>query len=54
MRFDNYDDRWDVKTRPHHFHVRGLQYSLESPMLGDPSHHIPILLRMIQDYRRKE
>jgi len=54
MRFDNYDDRWDVKTRPHHFHVRGLQYSLESPMLGDPSHDIPILLRMIQDYSRKE
>ena len=24
MRFDNYDDKWDVITRPHHFHVRGL------------------------------
>ena len=54
MRFDNYDDRWDVKTRPHHFHVRGLQSSIESPMLGDPNHDIPILLRMIQNYSRKE
>ena len=54
MRFDNYDDRWDVKSRTHHFHVRGLQSSKESPMLGDPSHDIPNLLRMIQDYSRKE
>ncbi|MGQ4874795.1 MAG: toxin-antitoxin system TumE family protein [Promethearchaeia archaeon] len=21
-RFDNYDDKWDVSTRPHHFHPR--------------------------------
>jgi len=54
MRFDNYDDRWDVSTRPHNFHIRGLESSIESPMLGEPNHDIPILLKMIQDYTRKK
>ena len=30
MRFDNYDDRWDVKTRPHHFHKRGMQSVIDN------------------------
>ena len=54
MRFDNYDDRWDVKTRPHHFHIRGLERSKESPMIGEPNHDIPILMRMIQEFIIKE
>ena len=32
IRFDNFDDIWDVKTRPHHFHVRGMQSVVDSPM----------------------
>ena len=53
MRFDNYDDRWDVNSKPHHFHTRGLNSTTESPMLGEPNHDIPILLKMIQDYSKK-
>jgi len=54
MRFDNFDDRWDVNTRPHHFHNRGLKSIIESPMLGKPNHDIPILLKMILDYSKKK
>jgi len=53
MRFDNYDDIWDVKTRPHHFHVRGMQSVIESPMRGEPSYDIPILLNNILDFVKK-
>lgn len=53
MRFDNYDDIWDGKTRPHHFHVRGMQSVIESPMKGEPKHDIPILLNNILDFVKK-
>jgi len=53
MRFDNYDDMWDVKTRPHHFHIRGMQSVIDSPMKGDPNHDIPILLHEILKYIKK-
>src|SRR4030042_1386633 len=36
--FDNYDDRWVVKSKPHHFHPRGQKKAEESPMNGDPNH----------------
>ncbi len=45
IRFDNYDDIWEVNTRPHHFHTRGLKKVIESPMKGEPEHDIPILLK---------
>jgi hypothetical protein len=47
MRFDNYDDIWDVKTRPHHFHLRRLYSVSESRMIGEPNHDIPILIEYI-------
>jgi len=47
MRFDNYDDIWNVKSRPHHFHVRGMQSVIDSSMNGDPNHDIPILINKI-------
>ena len=53
MRFDNYDNIWDVKTRPHHFHIRGMQSVIDSPMKGDPNHDIPILLQEILKYFKK-
>jgi len=53
MRFDNYDDRWDVKTRPDHFHIRGMQSVKESPMEGDPNQDIPILIKKIIEYLKK-
>ena len=53
MRFDNYDDRWDVKTRPHHFHKRGMQSVIESPMDGDPNQDIPVLIKKIKKFLKK-
>ena len=47
MRFDNYDNIWDVKSRPHHFHLRGLKGVKSSPMKGDPMHDIPILMKYV-------
>lgn len=45
IRYDNYDDVWKVKSSPHHFHLRGGQTAIESPMNGDPEHDIQILLK---------
>ena len=47
MRFNNYDDIWNIKTRPHHFHVRGMQSVVDIPMRGEPNHDLPILLKYI-------
>ncbi|MHA1917045.1 MAG: toxin-antitoxin system TumE family protein [Candidatus Ranarchaeia archaeon] len=29
-RFDNYDDKWKVSTRPHHFHPRNKKNAISS------------------------
>ena len=47
MRFDNYDDIWDVKTSPHHSHIRGMKKVIESPMKGEPEHDMSILLKFV-------
>ena len=47
MRFDNYDNVWPVKTRPHHLHIRGMQNVVESPMTGAPDNDIPIIFKYI-------
>jgi hypothetical protein len=49
MRFDNYDDVWNVKTRPNHIHIRGMQSVIESPMRGIPDVDIPILIKYIYE-----
>ena len=49
VRFDNYDDRWEVSTRPHHLHPRNQEKAKESQMTGIPSHDIPLLI----DYVRR-
>lgn len=46
-RFDNFDDRWDVSTKPHHFHEKGVDNVKISPMNGDPDHDMPLLVRYI-------
>ncbi len=53
MRFDNYDDIWDVKTRPHHFHIRGMKKVIESPMKGEPEHDIPFLIKFVLEHINK-
>jgi hypothetical protein len=47
IRYDNFDDRWEVKSRPHHFHPQGKEEAIESPMNGNPKHDIKILLKNI-------
>ncbi len=42
-RFDNYDDRWEISTRPHHFHHRKSKKGFKSKMVGEPEHNIPLL-----------
>jgi len=45
IRYDNYDDIWDVSSKPHHFHPKGEKTAIESPMNGDPKYYIPILIK---------
>lgn len=50
IRFDNYDDRWPVSTHPHHLHPQNEKNAIESQMIGDPTHDIPILVKIIRKY----
>ena len=47
-RFDNYDDKWVVSTRPNHFHPRSNKNGYSSPMKGTPNHDMPILCELIK------
>ncbi|MHA1520193.1 MAG: toxin-antitoxin system TumE family protein [Promethearchaeota archaeon] len=40
IRFDNYDDQWNIDTKPHHKHERGGREVSRSPMCGDPTKDI--------------
>ncbi len=46
-RFDNYDDQWDVDSRPHHFHPRKKTEVESSKMIGNPKDDIPYLYKML-------
>lgn len=46
-RFDNFDDNWNVRTRPHHFHPRNIREGYESLMSGDPDVDIKKLINLI-------
>ncbi len=45
IRYDNYDDMWNVKSKPHHFHPKGEKTAIESSMNGDPKHDMLILIK---------
>ena len=47
-RFDNYDDHWDVDSRPHHFHPRKKSEVESSKMIGNPKDDIPCLNKMLK------
>ena len=47
IRFDNFDDRWPVPSRPHHFHPKNNNPVRESPMVGLPSEDVPKLIAII-------
>ncbi|WP_371804106.1 toxin-antitoxin system TumE family protein [Candidatus Lokiarchaeum ossiferum] len=46
-RFDNFDDHWDVKSRPHHHHLKGGLEVIQSPMRGSPENDMPILVKYL-------
>ena len=48
IRFDNFDDRWPVKTRPHHYHTRFKASVIESPMKGIPTMDMPELIKIFK------
>ncbi len=48
-RFDNFDDKWKVSTRPHHFHERGSDKVVKSSMNGEPTHDIPLLVEYLKE-----
>ena len=50
IRYDNYDDRWSVKTKPNHFHPRYREEAIESKMIGDPQHDFSILVQDLNNY----
>jgi len=47
-RFDNYDDKWDIDSRPHHFHPRKKKGVESSKMTGNPKHDIVYLYKMLK------
>lgn len=48
IRFDNFDDNWEVPSKPHHTHPRHLKTAIESPFKGIPSEDIKFLCSIIQ------
>ncbi|MFX0125383.1 MAG: hypothetical protein ACFFAE_17270 [Candidatus Hodarchaeota archaeon] len=49
LRFDNFDDRWPVSSKPHYFHPKENKPVRESPMVGSPSRDMPKLITLILD-----
>lgn len=47
-RYDNYDDRWNVSSKPHHFHPRMKKTAISSPMNGKPTHDIPLIFDLLK------
>lgn len=54
IRYDNYDDKWPVSTRPHHYHPRYKKEATESQMIGDPHQDCPKLILDLENYIQKE
>ena len=48
VRFDNYDDRWNVSTKPHHFHSRYNKVGLFSSMNGNPERDISLFCKYVK------
>ncbi|TFG27339.1 MAG: hypothetical protein EU532_07615 [Promethearchaeota archaeon] len=47
-RFDNYDNLWEVSSRPHHLHPRKTKTAISSSMSGDPQSDIPLLCDLLK------
>ncbi|MHA2363548.1 MAG: hypothetical protein ACXAC7_06295 [Candidatus Hodarchaeales archaeon] len=48
VRFDNFDDKWIVSTRPHHCHPLNRKDAIESIFTGDPEEDMPILGELVR------
>lgn len=48
IRYDNFDEKWDVNSKPHHLHPRDKKNAIESPMIGDPNYDINLLIDFIK------
>lgn len=48
IRFDNYDEMWDVTSNPNHFHPWQREDAISSPMIGDPENDIPVFIKLIK------
>ena len=53
IRFDNFDDRWPVLSRPHHFHRKNGNVE-KSSMNGEPEHDIPLFCEVVRAMIAKE
>ncbi|MCE7736536.1 MAG: hypothetical protein GPJ54_16765 [Candidatus Heimdallarchaeota archaeon] len=49
LRYDNFDNRWDVVSRPHHLHPRGSKTAKESSMTGTPSLDIAQVIQILNE-----
>jgi len=48
IRFDNYDNLWNVPTKPHHVHPRYKEVGEISTMNGDPVNDMRILANILK------
>ncbi len=53
-RFDNYDDLWNIPSRPNHFHPRFKKEVISSEMIGKPDKDIPVLCILLKSGKLKE
>ena len=53
-RFDNYDDRWNISSRPHHFHPRKKKDAIESMMKGFPDQDMITLIELLKSGKLQE
>lgn len=48
IRFDCMDKKWEVKTKPNHFHPRYTEQAFESPMKGETEKDLNLLINLIK------
>jgi hypothetical protein len=48
IRYDNFDDRWNVASKPNHTHPRYKEKATNSPFSGTPAIDIPILCNLLR------
>ncbi len=54
IRFDCMDKKWEVKSKPNHFHPRYNENGYESPMKGNVKQDISLLINLIKKGQLKD